>query len=372
MNWTASRRAYTLLAVGALLAGLSLGCSPNSVAKNATPGGSESPQGEGGTKGGTVGLPAGQGPAGAPCTTSARRSAALSVANDFGVLSGTLELPQGCGPFPTLLILAGSGPTNRDGNSSDGDGVDTLKLLANALAEKGIASVRYDKAGVATSLRAAPAREQDLSFDMYVDDAERWVTALRQDARVSQLSIAGHSEGALIGMLAAKRLDVAAYISLAGAGRNAADLLREQLARQFGDAATRRKINDVLSELLAGNTVDVAGLPANLAGLFRPSVQPYLISWMKYDPAKELSALEAPTLIVQGTTDIQVSVQDAQLLAAAKPDATLLVVVDMMHELKHATSDAASQQLAYTDASLPVVRDVVDRCADFVLEAAAP
>ena len=310
---------------------------------------------------------AGAGSAGAPCVATPRSTDAMTVTNDFGILAGTVELPEGCGPFPTVLILAGSGPTDRDGNSADGSGVDTLRLLAEALAERGIASVRYDKAGVAASRAAAPAREQDLVFDMYVDDAERWVAALRADARFGDLTIAGHSEGALVGMLAAKRVAPAAYISLAGAGRDVSVVLREQLGRQISDAALLAKIDHVLAELSAGRTVAVDDLPASVANLFRPSVQPYLISWMKYDPAQEIRGVDARTLIVQGTTDVQVSVTDAQLLAAAKPDAKLDIVEDMMHELKHATSDAASQQLAYTDASLPVEPEVIEQSVQLVL-----
>src|SRR5207244_10178598 len=133
--------------------------------------------------------------AGAPCTPTARGADHFDVANDFGVLAGTLELPEGCSPFPTVLILAGSGPTNRDGNGADGSGVDTLKLLAEAFAERGVASVRYDKGGVAASAGAAPRREADLSFDMYVDDAERCVAAMRSDPRIGDVFVAGHSEG---------------------------------------------------------------------------------------------------------------------------------------------------------------------------------
>jgi len=168
-------------------------------------------------------------------------------------------------------------------------------------------------------------------------------------------------------MLAAKRVAPAAYISLAGAGRDVSVVLREQLGRQISDAALLAKIDHVLAELSAGRTVAVDDLPASVANLFRPSVQPYLISWMKYDPAQEIRGVDARTLIVQGTTDVQVSVTDAQLLAAAKPDAKLDIVEDMMHELKHATSDAASQQLAYTDASLPVEPEVIEQSVQLVL-----
>jgi pimeloyl-ACP methyl ester carboxylesterase len=348
------------MVVGAvLLAELCGACGSTAIAK-------EPSAAVGGTGGASDGG-AGTGAAGAPCVPSARRSEDISVSNDFGVLTGTLELPAGCAPFPTVLILAGSGPTDRNGNPASGGGVNTLKLLAEALASRGVASVRYDKAGVAASVHAAPASERDFSFDMYVNDAERWLKAMRDDARIGEVTIAGHSEGALIGMLAAKRVAPAGYISLAGAGRPAGVVIREQLGRQISDAALLAKIDRVLAELAAGREVAVDDLPSSVANLFRPSVQPYLMSWMKYDPAAEIRGLGVRTLLVQGTTDIQVSVTDAQLLAAAKPDAKLDIVEDMMHELKHATSDEASQQLAYMDPSLPVVAEVIDRSLELVL-----
>src|SRR5262249_675265 len=148
--------------------------------------------------------------------------------------------------------------------------------------------------------------------------------------------LAGHSEGSLIAMLVAKKVKVDGFASLAGAGRPMGVVLREQLARNVKDPELLATANDILAKLEHGETV--ADVPDALAGIFRPSVQPYMISWLKFDPAKEIVGLSGPIAIIQGTTDIQVSVVDAQSLAAARPDATLTLIDGMNHVLKEATS----------------------------------
>ena len=218
-------------------------------------------------------------------------------------------------------------------------------------------SLRYDKAGIAASAHAAPS-ESAMRFEMGADDAALLVTQLRADPRVGKITIIGHSEGSLVGMLAAERAPVDAFVSLAGAGRPIADILREQLAKGVKDPALLAKANAIIAALASGNTV--GDVPKELAAIFRPSVQPYLISWMKYDPATELARIKAaPVLVAQGTTDIQVSITDAQRLAAARPSAKLLLIQGMNHVLKAADATNASQQDAYTNPSLPVVPELV-------------
>jgi fermentation-respiration switch protein FrsA (DUF1100 family) len=276
--------------------------------------------------------------------------------NRFGAIEGTLVLPAGCGPRPVALIIAGSGPTDRNGNQATLT-AQPYRLLATALAARGVGSLRYDKAGIAASAHAAPS-ESDMRFEMGADDAALLVTKLRADARVGKITIIGHSEGSLVGMLAAERAPVDGFVSLAGAGRPIADILREQLAKGLKDPALLAKANAILASLAAGTTV--GDVPKELSALFRPSVQPYLISWMKYDPASELARIDAASVLVaHGTTDIQVPTSDAQRLAAARPSAKLLVIQGMNHVLKAADASNASQQDAYTNPSLPVMPELV-------------
>jgi pimeloyl-ACP methyl ester carboxylesterase len=173
-------------------------------------------------------------------TTTSTAPARTSIVEDSAVLAvqdlkirGTLELPRGGDPVPVVLIIAGSGPTDRDGNSKILPGSNnSLKMLAAGLAERGIASLRYDKRGIAESV-IPNMKEEDLRFTNYIDDASAWIRQLRADKRFSTITVAGHSEGSLIGMVAAKDAGADAYISLEGAGRNAKVVIAEQLAAQM-------------------------------------------------------------------------------------------------------------------------------------------
>lgn len=235
---------------------------------------------------------------------------AVSVPSTPGMLAGTLTVPAGNGPFSVALIIAGSGPTDRDGNSKQtGLQTDAYKLLAQGLAAHGIASLRYDKRLVGSS--RFTQSEADLRFDDFVKDASALVDFLKTDKRFNKIAIIGHSEGSLIGMIVAQRNPNAGlYISLEGAGKNAADLIDDQV-RTTG--ASQAIVDEVIADneqLKAGKIL--ASPDPQLNSLFRPSVQPYLISWFRYDPATELAKLKIPVLIVQGTTDIQTSVAGAK------------------------------------------------------------
>lgn len=294
-----------------------------------------------------------------PATPPAERliteQVTLETAN--GILHGTLERPLSSAPVPVALLIAGSGPTDRDGNSAMLKGANnSLKLLAAGLAAEGVASLRYDKRGVAGSAGAGSGSEAELRFETYIDDAVLWGRKLRADRRFSSLTFVGHSEGSLIGMVAARKVGADAFVSLAGAGRNVRDILLGQLKPQL-PSELFKAAEDILNQLAAGKTVET--IPPALHVLFRPSIQPYMISWLRYDPAKELAALSIPVLIAQGTTDIQAMAEDARLLAKANPAAKLLLVEGMNHVLKAVPNDRDKQIASYGDPSLPVVPGLV-------------
>jgi uncharacterized protein len=284
-----------------------------------------------------------------------------------GKLYGSLLLPSAGATnaaVPVVVIHAGSGPTDRDGNSGLSQGKsDSLKMLAAGLALNGIASVRYDKRGVAKSAAAGPA-EKDLRFDNYVDDLAAWVSKLKADKRFSRVTVIGHSEGSLIGMIAAEKAKADGYVSIAGIARGASDVLRTQLKSKLPDALAKES-ERTLKSLEAGKTVEDA--PEALAALYRPSVQPYLISWFSKRPAVEIAKLNVPVLIVQGTTDIQVAVTEAEALKTAAPKAELSMLAGMNHVLKKMSGNAAEQAVAYNDPTLPLQAELVPRIAKFVL-----
>jgi len=297
-------------------------------------------------------------------SVSAQEPPPVAAAPADKTLHSTLLLPKDTSKaMPIVLLLSGSGPTDRNGNSPMLPGKNnSLLMLAEGLASNGIASLRYDKRGVGESTGAMVA-EADLRFETYVDDAVSWCEQLRKDKRFSAIVIAGHSEGSLIGMLAAKRCNADGFISISGAGRAAADILHTQLAGKLPPELATQS-DAILKNLEAGKTTE--NTPPELAAIYRPSVQPYLISWFHYDPAKSIAALTVPVLIIQGTTDLQVTVDDAKRLAAANPKAKLLLIDGMNHVLKEVPADRDKQIASYSNPDLRLAPDFLVGIVDFV------
>lgn len=277
-------------------------------------------------------------------------------------LAGSLIPATGGKPGPMVLILPGSGPVDRDGNAPGMD-TDSLKLVARGLADLGISSLRIDKRGVGESYAAGP-RVEDLRFGTYVDDAISWLDFLRNRPDVSKLFILGHSEGALVGTLAAKKTSVTGLILLEGAGRPIADVLARQLA-SAGVSPKLQGISKQITERLE-HGVAVPNVPAELVALYQPRVQGYLMSWMPLDPAAELSAVTCSVLIVQGSTDLQVFLDDAHQLSTALPSARLVVISGMNHILKEAPEDRAQNFATYGNSFLPLDPQLLPVLADFV------
>ena len=286
----------------------------------------------------------------------------ITLDTGTGELFGSLLLPKSETPVPVVLIISGSGPTDRDGNNPEGGRNDSLKRLAWVLAKHNIASVRYDKRGVAASLAAAPD-ERNLSVEGYVADTQAWGRKLKTDPRFSQLILLGHSEGALIASLAAPSVDAAAVISVSGSARPIDQVLRQQLGNRL-PAPLLLRSNELLDSLKAGKTDD--NVPAPLQVIFRPSVQPYLISLFRQDPAAAFAKLKMPALIIQGSNDIQVGVNDARLLKAAKPDAELALIEGMNHVMRIVPNDVKRQLASYKDPQLPLAAELGTRILAFI------
>ncbi len=261
----------------------------------------------------------------------------VTLQTPTGALYGTLLMPSPTTPVPVVLIIA--------------------------LEARGIASLRYDKRGVGAS-SGALKRASDLTFDIAIDDAMRWLQQLRSDPRFSLVIVAGHSEGSLIGIVAAERTLVDRVISIAGAGRRAGDLILSQLEGQFSPdlVASARTI---VAALNAGMLVP--NVPPELNFQFRPSVQPYLISWFRYDPVLEISRLQVPTLVIHGTTDTKIPISDAFLLAGGNRSATLRLIPGMNHVLKDVPlDDDDAQDRSYFDPTLPIDAALVAAIGDFI------
>lgn len=287
----------------------------------------------------------------------------LSVNTDHGTLYGELELPDGNGPHPVVLIIPGSGPTDRNGNTPTMPGKNnSLKMLAEELAEQGVASVRYDKRGAGKNHEAA-IPEEDTRFEHFIHDAVAWVQLLKTDERFSKVGILGHSQGSLVGMAAAEIEGADLFISIAGAGQPVDQVLDDQLKESLPEHLYDES-KTILARLKRQEAVE--DISQELYSVFRPSILEFLTSWMQYDPAEEIRKLDIPVLIIQGTNDIQVSEKEARTLHEASPQSKLLIIEGMNHVLKEAPANREDNVKTYSDPELPLSDGLISGIIDFL------
>src|ERR1700738_725258 len=239
----------------------------------------------------------------------------------IGAIDAVLTVPPGVERPPVALLIAGSGPTDRDGN---GPGINpaTLKKLAEQLAARKIATLRYDKRG-AGGWKPEFGKPQDFRFKNYVDDAAALVNYLRSSGKFSKVILVGHSEGGLVAILTARRVPVDRLVLLATAARRQGDLLKAQLEKTLAPDAFK-PIATAIDAIMAGQIVDP---PPGLS--IPPSMQPGIASAFTEDPIDPLKLIEQPTLIVGGGRDRQVVRLDFAALTAASPAAKAVWLPDM-------------------------------------------
>lgn len=289
---------------------------------------------------------------------------AIQAPGPNGPLQGTL-LPPSTGS-PVILIIPGSGPTDRDGNNPLGIKAAPYRLLAEGLAQEGIGSVRIDKRGMFASLAVVPDANA-VTIGDYVADIGAWVKAARQRTGVSCVWLLGHSEGGLVALAAARTPDVCGLILIATAGRTTDALIREQLRANPANGPLLPAADKTLDSLKEGRRVPAGDVPPPLMALFAPQIQGFMISLMAHDPAALAAQADKPLLIIQGDRDIQVTVADAQRLKAAAPAAALSILPGMNHVLKTVDTDDRRANIAtYADPHLPLAAGLVDMVAAFV------
>ncbi|MCC7031058.1 MAG: alpha/beta hydrolase [Chitinophagaceae bacterium] len=285
-----------------------------------------------------------------------------TVSNKGVTLYGTLTLPAHAhGTMPLVIIIPGSGPTDRDCNGQ-GFKSEAYKKMAATLALNGIASLRYDKRGVGKS-KLEKFKEEDMNFALSISDASAVIEKFDKDPRFSKIIVAGHSEGSLIGMMCAKEKHK--FISIAGVSMPASEVVKEQLKGKLGEleAPTFKK----LDSLRAG--MDVTCDNPMLLSLLRPSVLPYMKSWFKLDPSAEIKKLQCPILIINGTKDLQVPEKNANELSKMAKNSKLLIVPNMNHCLTEIASDKQQDNIAsYNQPELPLSKKMMDEMILFIVQ----
>lgn len=276
------------------------------------------------------------------------------------LLNGTLYKPENLTKKTKLvIIIAGSGIPDRNGNMP-GMETNSYKYLAESLVKNGNAVYAFDKRSIA-QIKAGNVKEEDGSFEDLITDVKDIITYFKAKKQYSKIIIAGHSEGSLVGMIAAKG-NADAYISLAGMGRSFDEILVEQIGKQAPFLKEETKSNFEL--LKKGETFELK--TEALSPIFRKSVQPYLISILKYDPKIEIKKLEIPILIINGTKDIQIPESDAKILHEANPKSELVIIENMNHLFKEIKGDQTENMESYNKPELPIMPELSEKINSFI------
>ena len=278
-------------------------------------------------------------------------------------IDGTLLVPKSDESVTLAILIQGSGPTDRDGNQPMMHN-NSLKMLAEALLREGIATFRYDKRLV-KMVQQPDFSEEDISFDNFIKDAKDVIAHFEADQRFDKIVIIGHSQGSLVGMIAAQDTTVDGFISIAGAGQEIDDVIVDQIGRQapmLKDNA-RTAFDDLRVNGVALN------YDQNLASIFRPEIQPFMLSWMQYNPQTEIQKLTIPILIINGKLDLQVDINEAKLLHQVQPKAQMLIIETMNHVLKKVdTTDYLDNGKSYNEPKRPLMNEVTTSIIGFIRE----
>ena len=260
-----------------------------------------------------------------------------------------------------IIFVAGSGPTDRDGNNPNMKN-NSLKMLSDSLVSRGFSTLRIDKRGVAKSL-IANIKEETLRFDTFVCDLSNWIDTMNVKG-FQNIMLLGHSEGSLVSIITSlNNKRVKGLISIAGAGTSADSIILTQMKTQ--PSQIQELVANYLDTLKKSQLL--INVPLYLYALFRPSVQPYMISWIKYNPSIEISKLKIPILILQGDNDLQVSIEDAKKLKDNNKSAKLEILESTNHVLK-VVKDPIENQRSYTDSSFPLNPKIADKINEFIFD----
>lgn len=286
----------------------------------------------------------------------------LDLKNGDISLPGTLTVAQSKKKTPLVIFIQGSGNGDRNGNQvGTAMQIGYIKTLRDSLNTKGISFYSYDKRSAnINNLKSI----KDISFKGFVSDANVAIDHFKNDKRFSDITIIGHSQGSLVGMLAINTRNdkaVSSYISLAGPGKTFDKTIVEQLTAQNPDLGKAAK--EQFEELVQTDTIKEVN--PFLVSIFTPTYQKFMKEWATENPATEIKKMKIPVLILNGDADLQVSTDDAKLLKNAQPKATLKIIPKMNHVLKTVNSIVENQE-AYTSKDYEISKELINAIDKFV------
>ncbi|SEA66485.1 alpha/beta hydrolase [Bizionia paragorgiae] len=278
------------------------------------------------------------------------------VINKF--IEGTLLLPNTVEKPNLVIIIAGSGPTDRDGNQNFLKN-NALKKLAVGLTNRNLATFRYDKR-IVKQIRKGKV-DKNMLFEDFITDAISVRDFFKNQDAFNKIYIAGHSQGSLVGLVAAQeRAD--GFISLAGAGQRIDHVIMEQITKtapMFTEDAEK-----TFAVLRQGKTT--TEYPKALEAIFNKELQPFISNWMQYDPQTEIQKLQIPVLIINGTKDLQVTEAEAQILHQASPESEIKIIENMNHVLVTIEGGTLENSKSYNESARPLSPEVIDAIVEFI------
>ncbi|MDN3725358.1 alpha/beta hydrolase [Aequorivita sp. SDUM287046] len=275
------------------------------------------------------------------------------------LIDGTLLLPETKTATPLAIIIGDSGPTDRNGNQQMIVN-NCLRFLAEGLYSKNIGSFRYDKR-IVKQMKQRSLNEENIHFSDFIEDAVAILEYFKKDSRFSKIHIIGHSQGSLVGMVAAQN-GADGFISIAGAGQEIDDVIVDQLSEQAPGLVdnARTSFDDLRANGVAYN------YSPGLASIFRKQIQPFIYTWMQFDPQEEIVKLKIPVLIINGDKDTQIQVSEAEKLKNAKPDAEYKIIHKMNHIFKEIEGNDLENSKSYNIYNLPVMPELINTVGDFI------
>lgn len=255
-----------------------------------------------------------------------------------------------------VIFIGGSGPVDRNGNQIFAEN-DMLKKLASALTNKGISTFRYDKR-VVKQIKTRNIDEEIL-FNDFVVDAKSAINFFKQT--YDKIIIAGHSQGSLVGLLALDE-NVAGFISLNGAGQTIDEIIKTQITNSAPSLANQTI--DVLNKLKKGETT--TNYPIALESIFNIKTQPFLISWMQYNPSEIIKKINIPCLIIAGENDLQMDVSESIMLDKSAQNSKLILIKKMNHILFKIYGNRLENLKSYNNKNLKVAEEVIEEILNFI------
>ncbi|MEO9570317.1 MAG: alpha/beta hydrolase [Polaribacter sp.] len=270
-------------------------------------------------------------------------------------LPGTLTFTQEKSPL--IIWVHGSGNVDRNGNQQPIIKANYIKQFRDSINKKGIAFYSYDKR--TSNIKNKESLLKGVTFLDYVTDLQKAITHFKNDKRFSKIILLGHSQGSLVAMLTAKEVDQ--FISVAGAGMSADKVIIKQIQEKapFLDSITQAHFKEL------AKTGEIKEINPMLLSIFAKQNQSFLSSWIQFNPSKEIEKITIPTLIINGDSDLQVKITDAEILHSSNKNSKLVIIKKMNHVLKKVNT-VTENQSSYLKADFPLSQKLIETIVNFV------